>query len=135
MEGLDDDFVVALILKKALDLKEFRQLLRLRRTPRGPSFCIDDLVDIPAGKDAALRVAKRFSSGEITRENALSDLETMVADFYGQHPKDGKTIEKLLKDLVQRADWIDKTIHDFLDHVAHGDRENAELLAKNLLGK
>lgn len=134
-EGLDDALVVALILKKALQLKEFRQMLRLKRLPRGPAFCIDDFIDIPAANDAALVVAERYSSGEISREFALSELESIVFDFYGQSPKDGKTMDRLLNELVERAQWLDQAILGFVDLVADGDREKAEQIAKELAGK
>lgn len=98
----DDAFIAAQCLALVLDEPGVRQVLNLKRLPRGRAF---DPWELAARSGMrAMHTAMRYRLGLIDQPAALNELANACEDVYGKQPKDDKTLASMLQELIGEAD-------------------------------
>lgn len=105
---LDDAIVVAAVLTQLRKLPEVRSFLGLKRIPRGQKFSTDALLRSSGAKNHLLDMAAQYQAGNLSRQDALDQLEILALDFFGESPKDDTTLERLLSELVDEHNAIEE---------------------------
>lgn len=131
---LNDDLIVAAVLTQLKKIPEVRTFLGLNRKGRGQKFCTAALLRSPSVRDRALTVAEKFASKLLSDETALSELEIIVEEFFGDSPKDDSTLVRMLSELVEHASALNTDLESVLESF-HGNVEEAERWAREVVGK